>query len=193
MEFSELMRPPDTLYSIREVADRLGMSKMSAALLVVSGVGGPCFHRHDRRDIESVLTPSATLEKLANTPWLTEHPEALVVRVRPARRDPNDAERSHMGWLPGASWEDHEAAVGRWWRIKDPDQWHGKTLVAAVVGYVAHVATITDHETTPGGAVAFQLTPPEDRTLAAFEGRRMTITQGGVTLHLPASPDWNAA
>lgn len=192
MEFSDLIHQPDTLYSASEVADTLRMSAPSAALVAASGIGGPVFQKGSRRDVQSALVPASTLKHLAATPRVTEHPEALVVRVRPARLDPDDPDRPFMGWHPEATWEDQCLGVGRWWRIRSPEQWHGKTLVATVVGYVAFVARIATHHTAPGGAVAFHLDRPSAAVMEAFEHKRIEITQGGVTVHLTATEGWTA-
>lgn len=190
MEFSDLIQQPDTLYTVQEVADAIGMSRPSAAIIVASGIGGPAFQKGSRRDIHSALVPETTLKRLAAIPWVTDHPEALVVRVRPARIDPDDPGRPFMGWQPDASWDDACLGVGRWWRIRNPEDWHGKTLVATIVGYVAHVATITNHETAPGGAVAFHLAQPDLDVAEAFHHKRLELTQGGVTVHLEQTRGW---
>lgn len=201
MEFSDLIHRPDTLYTVQELADAIGMSRPSAALVAASGIGGPIFQKGSRRDIHSSLVPASTLNALVAAPWVTKHPEALVVRVRPARRDPDDPDRPFMGWHPEAAWEDLCRGVGRWWRVRDPEFWHGKTLIATVVGYVAFVGRIKDHHTAPGGAVAFDLERPDDETRAAFRDidpqagldrgpKRVEITQGGVTVHLDATAGW---
>jgi len=191
MEFTELVNQPDSLYGVPDVAVSLGMSRTSAALVVASGVGGPFFQKGSRRDIHSALVPATTLKRLAATPSVGEHPEALVVRVRPARVDPDDPARPFMGWHPDATWDDQALGVGRWWRVRDPEHWHGKTLLATVVGFAVHVAKIESHENAPGGSVAFHLVPPDDDALEAFQGRRLEITQGGVIVHLPASEGWS--
>lgn len=190
MDFSVLTNRPDVLHPIGDVAAKLGLSRESAALLAASQIGGPAFQLASRRDIKSVLTPATTLQALDATPFVTAHPEALVVRVRPARKDPNDPTRPYMGWLPGATWEDHETGVGRWWAIADPDYWHGKAFVATVVGHVAHVATIKTHFPGPSGGVGFRLSPPDDNTLEAFAGKRLDTQRGGTHLYLAATPGW---
>lgn len=189
MEFSELVNQPDALVGVEDVAHALGMSRPSAAFVVASGIGGPSFQRGSHQEILSALVPADTLERLAGTPWIQEHPEALVVRVRPARVDPEDDTRPFKGWHPNATFEAACQGVGRWWRIKDPDYWHGKTLVATVVGYIAHVATIKDHD-EGDGLVAFNLVEPDPAVLAAFAGKRMVITRGGATVHLQQSAGW---
>ncbi|TWS21578.1 hypothetical protein FK529_03055 [Tsukamurella asaccharolytica] len=184
MDFDELVDQPDVLHTIPEVASVLGMSRPSAALLAVSGAGGPVFRKGARTDINSVLVPDSTLGSLRMRPFVADHPEALVVRVRPARVDPNDPDREFMGWRPDAAAADLAAAIGRWWRIADPSYWHGKTFVATIVGFVVHIATVESHSTHPAGLVAFTLTVPTPEALDSFEGKRLEITQGGVTVHL---------
>lgn len=206
--FSDFAAPPERLLSVPEVAAELGLSRISAGLLTVSGLGGPAYRLEGRSSILSALTPESTIHELRAYRPLAEvaHEEAFVVRVRPARQALPHEKRPLVGWMPMWQWMDSpyaekhqtvdpdvgyrtdmDRAVGGWWAAADPESWMGKPLVATIAGYVCYCARIIHFSRDEGSSdVAFDLARDPEVT-STFSGTFMPPTRGGNVVHLPAN------
>ena len=206
--FSHFAVPPERLLSVPEVAAELGLSRISASMLMLSGLGGPAYRLEPRSSALSVLAPASTVQELQGYRPLAEvaHEEAFVVRVRPARQALPHEKRPLVGWMPMWQWldspyaEEHEnanpdvgyradmdRAVGGLWPAAAPESWLGKPLVATIAGYVVYCARITHFTRAENGPdVAFDLESDLEVT-ATFSGRFMPPTRGGNVVHLPAN------
>ncbi|WP_206492404.1 hypothetical protein [Rhodococcus sp. KRD162] len=170
------MLEPRRLASVAIVAERLTVSRAVANRLVAAEVGGPSF-----RGKTDLMMAEADLAVLAarQHEWADTTVPALNVRVAPARwcADQN----RFLGWHARLPEDLLPESIGKWWNVRDAEQVKGAAFVAAIGGWVVHVARVTDVHTDRGQR-AFDFGPATDEQLAAYAGRRIPPVPGPAIL-----------
>lgn len=172
--------------TVTQVARELGLAEASASRLLQSGYVGAAYRLAGRTHSDSSMLTSAQAAELAAVPFVTHHPETLVVRCGPRQEDTTDDPRKFFGYDPDATWEELTAALGRWWPVGDPAYWAGKAMIATLAGYVVHVGRITGWQVKRRAGFDLEPDPTLDK---AFAGKRLPTVRGGLIQHLADTAD----
>ncbi|WP_420879139.1 hypothetical protein [Rhodococcus sp. (in: high G+C Gram-positive bacteria)] len=174
---------PHRLSTIPEVSRELEISRAAAERLVLAEVGGPTYY-----DGVNYTMARADLERLIarRENWATCTEPGIAVKVAPAAW--NTEQERFVGWHRRLDPEALEAAVGRYWAVRDPAHLAERraAFVATIGGWVVHVASILD-VTEPvfgRGLRAFTLGSPTEDQLLAYEGKRLLPERGRGVLRL---------
>ncbi|GEM_PF-4117828 len=173
-ELIELMGPP-------AVAERLGMARPSALQLIEAGVVGPRYTDGQRLMVERDQVELLAKRQPKN---LDELPPALVLRVGPPQKDPDDDSRDWFGWRDQEPSKDkRRAGISRWWRVHEADLLTGRLFVVTVSSFAVDVARING-ASSDGSRWAFSLSDPEadDTDAEAWRLVRLKANAGGAVI-----------
>lgn len=171
---------PVRLLAVTSVADALGLDRRDAAVATAAGLVGRQYVAGPRR-----FVLEATAREVGARPFVSEHPEALVVvRVTDAVRAEGDPSRNYVGWSAQLSDDDAEAGVDRWWSVADPARFVGWPFVATLKSFVVHVGRIDSVERSDAGTW-FHLSKSPD-LVRHYADKRVKSPRGGPIVYLPA-------
>jgi hypothetical protein len=180
------------IMGMSEVARLLETDPVKARQLARSGFLGP----FEETTTGRVFVDAGRVEEAARLPHVAPpHPDALVVRLAGLKEDTDPAwpDRRLIGYATTMSDDEVRDAARGWWRVGDPESWHGQLLVATVVGFVVGAWKIRGHSNGYGGLRRFDLDEPDEANGAdRFLNRRLRTGSGGNTVHL-AAQDWSLA
>lgn len=177
---------------ITQVCERLNVDRMRARQLVDTGFLGA----YDMTASGRVSIATEKLDAVAEWPHVeAPHPNALVVRLANAKPvepiDPAWPERRWTGFSTALSADELRDSARGWWRVRDPESWHGHLLVATIVGFVVGVWTIETHDNWYGGLRRFSVRGATDAEGAdRFNRHQLHTGSGGNTAILEAR-DWS--
>jgi hypothetical protein len=180
-----------TISGMAEASTLLRTDRVKARQLVRSGYLGD----YEETPSGRLFINTDRLKKAAAVPDVQPpHPAALVVRLADSQRvdppDPAWPDREYIGYHSSMSADQIREASRGWWRVSDPESWHGRLLVSSIVGFVLGAWKITGHENGYGGARRFTITEPGSKDGAdKFLNHRLITGAGGTTAFVDAQ-DW---
>lgn len=180
-----------TISGMAEASKLLRADRVKVRQLVRSGFLGD----YEETQSGRLFVDTSRLQRAAAIPDVDPpHPAALVVRLADMKEidppDPAWPDRKFIGYGSSMNADQIREASRGWWRVGDPETWHGHLLVATIVGFVIGAWKITDHENGYGGARRFNVTEPTKSDGAdRFLNRRLITGAGGATAFVEAI-DW---
>ncbi len=169
---------PKQLVSANDMAETLKINRVTATELITAEAAGIAF-AHGR----VIFTCSDAVADLqARQPADVSVP-ALNVKVRAARWSVEEGR--YIGWHARLPEPEVEAAIGRWWAVRDAEALKemGSALVATVGGWVVAVRKIIDVHTDRGQR-SFGLGQPTIIQRNAYEDRRLPPQAGSLVQRL---------
>jgi hypothetical protein len=169
---------PRALVSAQDVAEALKINRVTAGELISAEAAGPAYV-HGRVIFASI---DAIAELQARKPADLSVP-ALNVKVRAARWSADEGR--YIGWHARLDDDEVEAAVGRWWAVRDAEALSLArcALVATIGGWVVAVRQIVD-VATERGQRSFKLSGPTAEQRTAYENRRLAPQAGSLVQRL---------
>jgi hypothetical protein len=167
---------PTAIVSALDLARALKINRATATELIVAEAAGPAFVHG-----QAGFTYATAISDLQGRGPADVSVPALNVKVRAAHW--SEAEHRFVGWHARLSDDEVEAAIGRWWPVRNAEVLKGSALVATIGGWVVAVRMILAVETDRGQR-SFRLDKPTKMQRNAYYHRRLAPQPGSLIQRL---------